>query len=212
MTRPRGSQNARHPEKRLELLRHVRKSLTVTGNDKLTFSELAESAGVSIPTLRHYFGTRSKLIAEVFEEVNKEGQRHMLAASKPVLPFPESVMQAAEEIMAGVRYGRMDKIHTLGLTEGLGDGELGPAYLQQILEPGLQSLEARFLVHQERGDMVSCSVRYAAIDFAAPLLVANLHQRGLGGSSVRPMEMHEFVRSHVSMFIRAYSPETKKGR
>jgi AcrR family transcriptional regulator len=212
MTRPRGSQNVAHPEKRLELLRKVRGSLTVTGNDKLTFSELAERAGVSIPTLRHYFGTRSRLVEEVFADVNQEGQRHIVAASKALLPFLDSALEAAEQIMAGVKYGGMDKVHALGLSEGLGDAELGPAYLQRILEPGLQALEARFLVHQERGEMIACSVRYAAIAFAAPLLLANLHQRGLGGYSVRPMDMDEFVGSHVGMFLRAYSTEIKEGR
>ncbi len=212
MTRPRGSQNTMYQEKRAALLDKLRLSLTATGNDKLTFSELAAKAEVSIPTLRHYFGNRTKLIEEVLAMLNSKGQPYIRKTASALLPFSESILEAANTMLSGVRYGRMDKVHTLGLTEGLEDAALGPAYLNQILEPGLQALETRLAAHQARGEMRSGSVRHAAITFLAPLLLVSLHQNGLGGRAVRLMEMESFVRDHVDMFVRAYGTGPEEER
>ena len=62
----------------------------------------------------------------------------------------------------------------------------GPAYLRMLLEPTLHSAEARIALHMARGEIGPCDVRVAAVELVAPVIVVLLHQRALGGSSVRP--------------------------
>ena len=52
-------------------------------------------------------------------------------------------------------------IHLLGLHAGLGHRQLGPAYVTEILEPTLQSAEARIARHIEKKDLAECDVRHA---------------------------------------------------
>ena len=42
----------------------------------------------------------------------------------------------------------------------------------------------------------------------APLLLAILHQRELGGTSVRQMDLDGFLEDHASAFVRAYAVDT----
>jgi AcrR family transcriptional regulator len=212
MARSSGTRNADYAATRANLLKAIRTRLLTTGSDQVSFREMAEHAAVSVPTLRHYFGSRNAIVQEVFAEMRREGLRYLQAASTSGLDFKASMQQAADAVLAGARFGRMDKVHSLGLTEGLGDGELGPSYLKFILEPSLQAIEHRLEVHRQREELNAASTRHAALAFAAPLLLAILHQSGLGGDSVRPLDLADFAKDHVEAFALAYGapPPTAK--
>ena len=212
MARISGTRNTDYEETRFKLLKTIRSRLLKTGVDKVSFREMAEHAKVSVPTLRHYFGTRTALVQEVFADLHRDGRRYLEDASETDLDFSASMQQAANAILAGVRFGRMDKVHSLGLTEGLGNSELGPSYLNLILEPSLQAIERRLDLHRRRGELATGSTRHAALAFAAPLLLATLHQSGLGGNCVRPLDLAGFAQNHVQAFVLAYKAPTRKKR
>ena len=165
---------------------------------------MAKHAGVSVPTLRHYFGNRANLVRDVFGDLHNDGLRYLDHARASNLNLEGSMREAADAILAGARFGRMDKVHALGLTEGLGNDELGPAYLTNILEPSLQAIESRLEAHRLRGEFTAASTRHAALAFAAPLILAILHQKGLGGECARPLDLVEFAKDHVLAFVAAH--------
>jgi len=204
MPRTKGALDANHEETRKNLLNKVRARMTNTGAERLSFRELAAAAGVSVPTLRHYFGTRADLVAAVLRQIHELGKLHIEAVSRPTLNFEASLVEVASMLADGVRYGGMDRVHTLGLTEGLGDSRSGPEYLSSILEPALQAVEARLIAHQQHGEMIEVPPRHAALILVAPLLLAFLHQNRLGGAQVRPMEIKDFIGEQVRMFLKAY--------
>ncbi len=205
MTRPLGSINIRHRERREELLRRVSDRLLEARGAKISFKEMATSADVSIPTLRHYFGSRDVLVQTVFTAIHDVGRPYLARAANAVFSFPASMEEAASSLLEGVRRGGTHRIHALGLTEGFDHKTLGPAYLDSILEPSLQALETRFAAHQQRGEMIQTSPRHAAIAFISPLLIAALHQYKLEGLKVRPMSLTDLAKDHVQAFIRAYA-------
>ena len=204
MARPYGNRNADYDEAKLKLLRTIRDRMLLAGSGKVSFREMAECAGVTVPTLRHYFGTRTALVAEVFAELLREGERYLADARTSGRGFAVSMQQAGEALLAGARLGRLDRVHALGLTEGLWNDELGPAYLNSILEPSLQAIEARLQAHQLRGECDMASPRYAALAFVAPILLAVLHQGGLGGACARPLDLQAFLKAHVQAFVAAH--------
>lgn len=210
MARLSGSRNADYEQTRSRLLRTIRVRLLETGADRVSFREMAEYAGVSVPTLRHYFSSRTVAVQEVFADLHRDGQRYLQEASASDLELEASMQQAADAVLAGVRFGRMDKVHSLGLTEGLGDADLGPSYLQSILEPSLKAIERRLEGHRRRGELSDVPTRHAALAFAAPLILATLHQSGLGGDGVRPLDLAEFAGNHVRAFAQAYGKTVKK--
>ena len=209
MARSTGVRNADYRQTRARLLHSLRKRLLRIGAGKASFRELAECAGVSVPTLRHYFATRTEVVQEVLADLRRDGDRYLLEAARTDLGLRASMHRLAESILASVRLGQMDKLHSLGLTEGLGDEDLGPSYLSSILEPTLQAIESRLDQHQARGELRVVSTRHAALAFAAPLLLATLHQQGLGGNCLRPLDLDAFAKSHVDAFLRAYARPRK---
>jgi len=211
MSRLSGSRNADYEETRTKLLKLLRVRLLRTGSEKVSFRQMAEDVGVSVPTLRHYFVNRTAVVQEVLADLHRDGLPYIDEASRSELGLRGSLQQAADSILAGVRFGQMDKVHTLGLAEGLGDDKLGPSYLNSILEPALQALERRFEAHMSRGEMRAASTRDAALAFAAPMILATLHQTRLGGSCVRPLDLAEFAKNHVDAFVRAYRSESREG-
>ena len=92
------------------------------------------------------------------------------------------------------------------------DATLGPAYINEILEPTLKAVEARLARHRAEGELRSCDLRHAALALIAPPLLALLHQGELFGSLCRPLDINAFLKDHLDGFLRAYSaPRPKHG-
>lgn len=203
MARTKGARNAGHPERRAALIGRLRARLADRNTGPASLRELAAAAGVSVPTLTHYFGSREDIIAAVFTHSREEGQPHLAAAATRTAPFARSVRDLLAEAALGFRLG-VGQLHVIGLTEGVGQASLGLSYIEQILEPSLQAIEARLTAHIDEGEMREVDVRHAAVALLSPLLIAQLHQQELGGSDCRPLDLDGFIEDHAAAFVRAY--------
>lgn len=173
-----------------------------------SFRELAVAAGVSLPTLQHYFGDRAGVLAAVFAAHLDAGS----AAGGPLemarsadLPFARSVPALLEFIATGLRDAGLAATHTMGLAEGLRDVRAAGAYLHGALDPTFAAVAHRLAAHQARGEMRSdITAAHAAVILVAPLLLAVLHQDALGGRDHAPLDLTAFTASHSAGFVRAY--------
>jgi AcrR family transcriptional regulator len=205
MGRHSGSRNSDFEQTRKALLSAVRERLRADGGLKTNFQELAVTAGVSTTTLRHYFGSRQGLVKAILEHDLTEGAPHLLAAAtQGPLTLRESIEDFAMNLRLGFEFGVL-RSHELGLSEGLGDQMVGPAYLNNVLEPTILATESRFSRLIAVGTMPPCDVRIAALFFLSPLLLAVMHQRSLGGCEVRYLDLETFSREHIERFLKAYS-------
>lgn len=203
MAKTKGTKSSGYAEKRAALLRGFRERLTARNLPPPSLRELASSAGVTMPTVRHYFGRREDLIIAVMEDFRAVGEKDLNQARLADRPFAESIDALVKAIMVGLAMGLSD-LHAMGLREGLRHDRLGPAYLMQILEPTIDAIETRLLKHQERGEMRPSDVRTAAIGLLSPLVIAYFHQKELGGSLTRPLDDETFRKEHIEAFVRAY--------
>ncbi len=203
MPKAKGTKSSGHAEKRASLLRAFRERLTARNLPPPSLRELAASAGVTMPTVRHYFGRRDELIIAVMEDFRDVGEAHLQQARQAEGDFATSIDWLVRAIMLGLSM-RVSELHAMGLREGLRHDRLGPAYLLQILEPTILAIEARLLQHQEREQMRPSDVRTAAIGLLSPLVIAYFHQNELGGTETRPLDMGAFLTEHVDAFVRAY--------
>jgi AcrR family transcriptional regulator len=204
MPRPSGGRNAGYEEKRRELLDKLAARLAAPDGKIASLRELAMHAGVSIPTLKHYFGDRTAVVEAVLEQSGRNGEPFMTKAASTDEPFEKSIPSLLAFIVTGFERGRLGSIHAIGLTEGLRHGMLGPAYLQSILEPTLLAVETRLSIHVAAGEMAKVDLRFAALALVSPLLLALLHQKDLGGVDVRCMDIDAFVAVHAASFVKAY--------
>jgi AcrR family transcriptional regulator len=205
MGRPAGSHNPDFEATRARLLRGVFTRLAEPDGARASLRDLAAAAGVSVPTLRHYFGTRAGVVSALFEHSHQVGSRDLLeVAAGPIGPVHASLSHVLDRIGEGFRAGMLDKLHAIGLSAGMMDPTVGPAYLRWILEPTLESLEARLARHVAAGDLRGGDLRNMALSLLCPPLVVLLHQGALGGAGTRPLSYEAFCADHVAGFLRAY--------
>lgn len=204
MARPKGVPNADREGKRQELVDRLRSAL-LSETPPSSYRSLAGAAGVTIPTLRHYFGDREGVIAAVFADCHQGASHHLQATRQPNGKFSESVQTLLEHVADGFLYGGLTELHSVGLIEGLADGGVAKAYLAEVLEPTLQAVEQRLLAHIKLGEMRKLDARVAALQLVSPVLIYFLHQDGLGGKDQYELDLHTLIKQHGSAFIRAYA-------
>jgi AcrR family transcriptional regulator len=201
-----GSRNLDYDRTRDRILSDLVESILASDRSHLSFRELAHAAGVAPSTLRHYFPDREQVIEAVLARVHELGIRHVAeGATAERGPAPEALRWFLGDLATGWVRG-VGRAHVLGLVEGLGEPAIGPAYLRALLEPTLQSAEARVALHVARGEIAPCDVRHAAVELVSPVIVALLHQKALGGGGVRHLDLGTFLDEHVLRFLRAYAP------
>jgi hypothetical protein len=150
-------------------------------------------------------------MSEVLRRLGAKGQGFMAAVAAPTdLPARESLRWVLAFILEGLREFVL-QIHVLGISVGLKDEKVGPSYLNEILEPTFACVEARLRHHIERGELLPCDVRVAALILLSPLLLGALHQGELGGHQVRPLSLDQLCLDVVDRFLLAYGPGRRDG-
>lgn len=204
MVKTKGAKSSGHDQKRAALLRAFRERLIAPNLPPPSLRELVAAAGVSMPTVRHYFGRREDLVTALLQDFGRQGAVYLEQARTTDLPFDASIRALCQGVSIAFSYGLLD-IHTLGLREGLCNDPVGPAYLDHVLEPTILAIEDRLKVHQQRGEMRPADTRVAALGLISPLLLGYLHQGELGGAQTRPLDKEQFLAAHCEAFFRAYA-------
>jgi AcrR family transcriptional regulator len=207
MARTSGSRNRDYDDKRLALVKRLDPRLSDLSRARPSFREMAGAAGVSVPTLRHYFKDRDGVLQAYLVWQGGESARYRPLVATTEDPFERSIRRLLQGSAFGLKDMGRIRTHVVGLTEGLHNARVGPSYLQATLEPLLASVEQRLTLHVARGEMRAVDLRHAAVSLVAPLLVAILHQRELGGVSVRQMDLDRFLEDHAAAFVRAYAAD-----
>jgi AcrR family transcriptional regulator len=169
--------------------------------------DLAASADVTVPTLRHYFGGRSDLVDAIFEDLLRQGREGLRRQELTDQPFEESIRTYTHDLVRALKKRHQVKLSDLfavALAEGLVDASISPATLRHVLEPTIQTLEIRLRHHIDRGEMIETDTRAAALMLVSPVLMSVLHQDQLAGATLRPMCIDSVVDAVIDAFIRAY--------
>ena len=208
MSRTKGARDLDHDAKRRNLLEKMTLHLMRREGERASFRDLAAAAGVTGPTLRHYFGDRRAVIGAVLEECLRRGRPGLDSQRSTRLPLDASIRAYAVDLVAALtadKSVRLGDIFALSLAEGLIDPAYGRPALEHILEPTLQVLEARLELHIARGEMrPDTDARAASLQLISPLLLACLHQNQLDGLRVRPLSLDRLVDDTCAAFMRAY--------
>ena len=173
MARPKGALDADHVAKRQSLLHKMTVRMMRREIPRPSLRNLAASADVSVPTLRHYFGDRSHVVDAILAECLRRGRPGLDAQAHSDLPFDQSVLSYARDLVAALttpKEVRLGDIFAVSLAEGLLDEAVSGATLNHILEPTLEILEARLEHHIALGQMKPTDTRAAALMLLSPIL------------------------------------------
>lgn len=210
MSRTAGTRNADYEAHRQELAAAVARRMVAPGGAAASFRELAAAAGVSAPTLRHYFGDRTGVMGAALAELRRQGAMWIAYTADPGEGDARTSLESFfASFLLGWRQFGVGTIQAAALSAGLTEAAVGPAYLTEILEPVLQALEQRIEALAARGEIVPGDLRVAALELLAPVFLALLHQDALSGTRCRPLDMDSFVRAHLDHTLRAWAPERR---
>ncbi len=210
--RKRGGHNADYAQKRQKMAAAMLP--VVVGGETVSLQKLAAAAGVSVPTLRHYFDDRDGAIAAAMEVLAQQAAPHVGRLKETAAQTPEATlcMAMTQFVVAWRDFGvgaAIERCLSLGLLEGKHLAQqtprVGPAVVDFVLEPTIDGLEVltQRLIDDGHID-ADVDVRFAALALLSPVLVALLHQDGLNGVRCRPLDVDTFVASHVKRFLRGY--------
>ena len=202
--RPKGSRNAGFDERRAALLERLRERLIARDAPLPTLRALAAAAGCGISTLTHYFGRREDIVRAVFDDIATSASDDRHAARTAMDGFSTSIHAETRRAVGALGEPHIADSIAMGLTEGMGHAVLGPAFLDTILEPFIVAIADKCRDHIDRGEMEPVDPRFAAISLLSPLLIAALHQRGLGGAECLPLDMDALGQHVAEGFIRAW--------
>ena len=205
MSRPLGTRNPAFEERRRQLAEAAAGALLGPDGGAASFHSLVAATGASASVLQHYFGDYEGLIVAAFTAAHEQGAPYLQVMADPGdLPFTESMTIAAAFLAQGWSMG-VGTLQAAGLVHGLGHPKLGPAYVDQLLEPTVQAVEARLGVHRDRGELpAEVDLRFAALSFVSPLFLALMHQGALSGRSCRPLDLEAFAAAQVRAFVQGW--------
>jgi AcrR family transcriptional regulator len=210
--RPPGSRSVDYDEKRDALALAMARA--VLEGREVSLAQLAESAGVSVPTLKHYFGDREGALEAALAAAASLGAPHLDHLRRTDdQSIHASLLGMLRYVVQGWSVG-VGELHAEALRHGLREPTLGPAYLGHVLEPMILAVEERLVRHAERGELAFDDARVAALALLAPLVLGLLHQRQLGGHRTRPLDEDEFLQRLVEGFLAGYAApsDTRKPR
>src|SRR4029453_8388425 len=101
MARTSGSRNRDYDEKRVALLKHLDARLADLSKARPSFREMAAAAGVSVPTLRHYFRDRDGVLQAYLVWQGGESARYRPLVATTEDPFPHSI----RKVLHGSAFG-----------------------------------------------------------------------------------------------------------
>jgi AcrR family transcriptional regulator len=209
MARPKGSRDAGYADRRAALLRRLAERLALMDGARQSLSQLAVAAGVSIPTLKYYFGSRDAVVGAVLADCRRRGEPFMnSAAAAPECGLRQSVHQFLAGFSGGLMHAPVGDVMAFALVEGLLSRSVGPVAAAEVLDPAADALEARLAAHVRRGEMAAgVDLRHAALMLLSPVIVAALHQKHLCGAAGRPLDIAALCDSLADGFAAAYALE-----
>lgn len=210
MPRAKGVKNADYEDKRRELLDRMLPRFARLDLERPSLRQLAAAAEVTAPTLQHYFGDRTGVVAALLEEYRRRGEARLTSVSQASHPFAASVREFAQSFVFGMQANsqvRLGDVFAATLAEGLADPQISPLALDNIVDPAVDALVTRLAEHRARGEMIETDLRAAALLLLSPLLLAVLHQDQMGGRGTRHMELGRVADEVAAAFVRAYAAE-----
>lgn len=209
MGRTPGARNEGYFERRKELLESLVPPLLEHGPAALSLRRMAEEVHASVTTLRHYFGDRTGVLVAIYEHLHESARPYLDASVRRDSDDPVAeLLRFLRGLTMAWRAYQVGRMHVLGLGEGFTDARLGMAYVNDLLEPTVQTAERLLADLDDHGLLEIPDTRAAALGLVSPAVVALLHQDPLNGSQCRPLDVDAFLERLVEGFVHGHAPRS----
>ena len=211
MGRPRGRRSEDYEAKRDALAEQV--YFALMDDAHVSLSGMASHSGVSRPTLVHYFGDRNGAVRAALSSAARLGRRFLgHLVSLPIDDPQTTLTQVLELTIAGWRDHGVGHLHGVGIQVGLADTPTAHCYLSEILDPLTESVQILLDRMVRDGTVQHADTRMAAVQLLSPVIIALLHQHGLGGRTTAPLDEEALAQEHARAFLLAYGTGASPSR
>jgi len=203
-----GQAAARSGGRKDELLGELARIAVAERSAPVSLRQFAIKAGVSEPTLRHYFADRQGVVTAIIEFFAEGARDWLQRSAEPAASVEEAVRGYAGLALEGADTDTFAQAHAFALVESIHDPVVARAYLDLIVEPSLKAIESRLAPALDPDGAFPDRVRHGAISLYAPILIAVVHQRLLRGAEARPLDMGAFFNDLSELFAHGLKPES----
>lgn len=186
--------------RKLELLGELAHIAVAERSAPVSLRQFAIKAGVSEPTLRHYFDDRQGVVIAIIGFFAAGARDWLQRSAKPAATVEDAVRGYADLALEGADTDTFAQAHAFALVEAIHDPVVARAYLDLVVEPSLQAIESRLAPALDPEGENPDRVRHGAISLYAPILIAVVHQRLLRGVEARPLDMGAFFNDLSELF------------
>lgn len=197
---------ARTSTRKDELLAELAVIAVAERSAPVSLRQFAIKAGVSEPTLRHYFSDRQGVVIAIIGFFADGARGWLERSAEPGRSVEEAVRGYADLAMEGADSDIFAQAHAFALVESIHDPVVARAYLDLVVEPSLQAIEHRLAPSLDPDNENPARVRHGAISLYAPILIAVVHQRLLRGAEARPLDMGAFFSDLMELFSHGLKP------
>jgi AcrR family transcriptional regulator len=186
--------------RKLELLATLAQTAIAERSAPVSLRQFAIKAGVSEPTLRHYFSDRQGVVIAIIGFFADGARDWIERSAQPADSVVEAVNGYADLAMEGADTDVFAQAHAFALVESIHDPVVARAYLDLVIEPSLQAIENRMRASVDPDGQDPDRVRHSALALYGTVLIAVLHQRLLRGGEARPLDMAGFFGDLAALF------------
>ena len=179
-------------DRKAELLAVLARTAIGERSAPVSLRQFAIRAGVSEPTLRHYFTDRQGVVIAIIDYFAEGARDWLTRSAEPHADVGEAVAGYASLAAEGVDSDLFAQAHAFALVESIHDPVVAEAYRELIIEPSLDAIERRLKPGVDPAGSAPERVRHAALALYSPILIAVLHQRLLRGADARPLDIGTF--------------------
>ncbi|MCC5981404.1 MAG: TetR/AcrR family transcriptional regulator [Oceanicaulis sp.] len=198
---------ALHSDRQRELLDLLSVAAVADRSGPVSLRQFAIRAGVSEPTLRHFFGDRQGVVIAILHHFARQAGAWLARSAEPDADLEASVKGYLDLSLEGFDNSLFVQAHAFALVESIHDPVVGRAYLDIVVEPSLRAIEARLAPGIDPDGQNPERIRHGALALYSTMLFATLHQRLLRGSDARPLHMDAFFGDLVQLFGRGLVPK-----
>lgn len=205
--REKGGGSRREPtDRRQAILDAALDAFAERGFQGTSVREIARVVGINEATLYHYFPSKVSILDALIDQLLARRSEVYAVGDDPRQTLAEALREMVGRILTVMQEERERKFLRLLMIEGPRLAVMGRYPFLRVFHEGGQRLTEAFEKLMASGRMRRTNPRVVALQFLAPLMVFGFHQHGLGGRKVEPINVAEFVRAQVDLFVCALAP------
>lgn len=198
---------ALHSDRQRELLDMLSVAAVADRSGPVSLRQFAIRAGVSEPTLRHFFKDRQGVVIAILHHFARQAGPWLARSAEAGASLDASVKGYLDLALQGFDNSLFVQAHAFALVESIHDPVVGRAYLDIVVEPSLKAIETRLAPGIDPQGENPERVRHGALALYSTMLFAILHQRLLHGDEARPLAMSAFFSDLLTLFGRGLAPK-----